>query len=504
MHIGYDIKKGVEYGKVCCSHWVDGKDKKTYINLGRVIDKERHIFKNRKMGLFQYDLQTGEYLPLDEDEFSSSAAQRTHALILNFGDSWFIDQYLRQSGLYECVQAVSCSHSDTVFALIQFYILNELGLCHAADWYEHSYASILYPHASLSSQRISEQLTKIGSEESYRAFFASYIHYMIEAGENIENILIDSTGLPNSIHFPLTGISNHNGTISNEVRLIYVTQEETGIPVFLRYVQGTIPDVSTVAATVRQLDEAGINISQALLDAGYYSEKNIAELYKAGVHFVCRMKENLKLYKELASECRTSLETQENMVKFGKRIVFISKKQVELAPECIGYAYVCLDISRRSMETERLLDRMDPKAQLSSELYESLESEGIFVLVSSRNLSAAEILPVYYTRQQIEQTFDVCKNYAGLLPLRIESESNLRGHLLLTFIAASIIRRIQNKLLKSETKRTKRLNTVSLLQNLGYQHCSVYKDRIIVEEADSKANQGYSIFGFEVPKEVKI
>ncbi len=46
MPIGYDMKKGVEYGKICCSHWIDGKDKKTYVNLGRVIDKEKLIFKN--------------------------------------------------------------------------------------------------------------------------------------------------------------------------------------------------------------------------------------------------------------------------------------------------------------------------------------------------------------------------------------------------------------------------------------------------------------------------
>lgn len=45
MYLCYDRKNGVEYGKVCCSHWVDGKDRKTYINLGRVIDKQNHIFK---------------------------------------------------------------------------------------------------------------------------------------------------------------------------------------------------------------------------------------------------------------------------------------------------------------------------------------------------------------------------------------------------------------------------------------------------------------------------
>ena len=48
MYISYDRKNGVEYGKICCSHWIDGKDRKTYINLGRVIDKDNHIFKTER------------------------------------------------------------------------------------------------------------------------------------------------------------------------------------------------------------------------------------------------------------------------------------------------------------------------------------------------------------------------------------------------------------------------------------------------------------------------
>lgn len=106
MHIGYDTKKGVEYGKLCCSHWVDGKDKKTYINLGRIIDKEKHIFKNRQRGLFQYLPEQDEYILLDESEYASMPAKPASSLILNFGDAWFLHQYLENSGLSKCIEAV--------------------------------------------------------------------------------------------------------------------------------------------------------------------------------------------------------------------------------------------------------------------------------------------------------------------------------------------------------------------------------------------------------------
>jgi hypothetical protein len=83
-------------------------------------------------------------------------------------------------------------------------------------------------------------LAAVGDERAQRAFFREYILYITQSKVEGTNILIDSTGLPNSIHFPLTAISNHNGEISNEIRLIYVTQQETGLPIYFRYGQGML------------------------------------------------------------------------------------------------------------------------------------------------------------------------------------------------------------------------------------------------------------------------
>lgn len=41
----------MEYAKLCQSHWINGKDVKIYTNFDRVIDKEKRVYKNRKMGL---------------------------------------------------------------------------------------------------------------------------------------------------------------------------------------------------------------------------------------------------------------------------------------------------------------------------------------------------------------------------------------------------------------------------------------------------------------------
>lgn len=56
----------------------------------------------------------------------------------------------------------------------------------------------------------------IGDEYSQREFFGKYLSLLGAKEKELGNILIDNTGLPNSVHFPLAAICNHNGEISSE------------------------------------------------------------------------------------------------------------------------------------------------------------------------------------------------------------------------------------------------------------------------------------------------
>jgi transposase len=118
---------------------------------------------------------------------------------------------------------------------------------------------------------------------------------------------------------------------------------------------------------------------------------------------------------------------------------------------------------------------------------------GVFVLVSSRRIAREKLLPLYYTRQQIEQIFDIGKNYADLLPLRVQNEDTFRGHLILTFIATIIFKKLQDALKKTV------ITPQSLFFTLRNQKCKVYDDKVITQEAFKKANDCYRHFNYECP-----
>jgi hypothetical protein len=361
----------------------------------------------------------------------------------------------------------------------------------ASEWFSGSYASIIYPKANLESQRISDLLSSIGRESSYRAFFCEYSKLLAHRDEG-EDVLIDSTGLPNNIHFPLTAVSNHNGQLSNEVRLIYVVQRETNLPLYFRYVAGNIIDVSTLTKTILELKALGINTKFAILDAGYLTDENTKEMFEAGISFVTRMRENRKLYKEIVAKHLSLLRCEENFVSYNTRYAYIKRIECEPIPGYQAYAYLGLDLSMSSLESAKLFSRAGKDHMSDVQVHREMDTHGVFVLLSTRPIAKDGILPMYYTRQQIEQVFDLCKNNTNLLPLRIQSEDTLRGHLLLAFAASIVCRKLQEDV--KETEYTPE-NALLALRN---HKCKIFDNHVLTMEAAKRANGIYKKFKLNV------
>jgi len=510
MYINYNTVGGIEYATAVTSVREGtkvGKGNQTY--LGRVIDKERGIFKSRERGLFVYDVDTNAFAPVPAD-FEMPKMQRKakyatrQTLIVSFGDIFLLDEFLKKSGLMKAVDAIGYQNLDTLHALLAYYILTSYANCHALDWWELTYARYLYPKAQMASQRISEALADIGSEDAKRNFFEEYFHFLDrhsnvnqkEEPHGIEDgVLIDSSGLPNAVHFPLTAVNNHNGVVSEEIRLIYVVQQHTGMPLFFRYVAGNVIDVSTITRTIAELKANGVNTKFAILDAGYYTSANADALLDAGVSFMARMKSNFKVYKSAIETYLKDLESKENAVLYNNRLVYI-----KCIPCLIGqkedrpaYAYLCKDMTMHNEEQKHAIERARDENLSGQDIFDDLQKQGVFVLITTRKVATDKLLPLYYMRDQVEKIFELCKQGGKILPINIENEKTLRGHLMITFLATVVLKMMSGKLKKTS------LTTQSMFMNLHEQHALVYDKEFITTEPVKKMNEAYKAFKVQCP-----
>ena len=514
MAIEYRIKNGIEYAFISKSVRNGSKiGKAPRTNLGRVIDKQAGIFKNRKRGIFKYDPDTDQYSKVPPDFVETPIKRKKkyrvrEILEVEFGSLFFFDCFVQSCRMWDAVDAILFRNSDTLHALLAYYCLTPHSNRHASFWWNYTYARILYPNAQMASQRISETLDDLGSEEAKRLFFKAYYKmlavnptqkYGSDDGISRNGILIDSTGLPNVCNLPVTAVSSHNGKISEEVRLIYVVQQTTGLPLFFRYIAGNVIDATTIKTTVAELKASGINTKFAILDAGYYNGKNADVLIDAGISFISRMHSNFKVYKEAMDEHRGSLEQAENLVVFNGRFIYVKCIKCEIGEKADrpAYAYLCLDCTMKREEEYKLSQKTADTTMDTTEIHEQRNRHGIFMLISTRRIAKDNLLPLYYTRNQVEDIFKLCKGSCKILPINIENEATLRGHLLITFIATVVMKMLSDKL-----KDTK-LTTEMLFMALDQHRAKIYEDRIVVNEATKIMNYAYRKFKIKVPVEIE-
>lgn len=496
MKVCYFLKSGIEYAKTQGkSYRKDGHVYKEGVKyLGKVVDKEKNIYWNSESGYYCYNPSTDEITDAPDDFVPAPNEDKRcrEKVYLDFGDSYFLNDLLGKMGYRQVLDSIAFKNRDTLYAMIHYYVLENRANDSASIWFKGNYANVLYPKANLQSQRVSDFLHSIGSVENIHNFFNAHIDWVKKNVCNDPAVILDSTGLPNAINFRLAAISNHNGKISNECRLIVPVQRDSGFPLMFRAIKGNVVDLSTANRTLCELIENGMNVDMVLLDAGYPTKLNIEEWTSADIDFISRLPAKFNLYNKVVTDNLDTLKEKSNIVKYGDRVLYVKRCEGKLG-ETEVFCYLGCDVNRYNDEIHKLLKKIAKGKSKIDDLDDALESAGLFVLVSSLPYEADGILPAYYTRQAVEQYFDLSKGSCKLTPLRVHSEEALYGHFLLSTIAATINLYILKKL-----DRVYDTND-ALFLSLRNQKCAKFKTRISLEEPDADANEFYKKFKIDLP-----
>ena len=428
-------------------------------HLGLVIDRDKNLFWNRSQGYFVFDPITETCsAPEPEDMPDANGLQPdgcksdTPPAYIDFGDAFFLDQLIHGTGYDKVLDAIRFRNRDTLYSMIQFYALDGSASTEALTWYRSSYASYLYPKANLASQRISDFLKAVGTPENRRAFLTAHIQYILESTDEELCVLIDSTGLPNSCDIPITCISNHEGDVNLEFRMIAVVQKRTGLPLFFEVVAGNIVDITTLEHTITKLGQYGLRVNYIIGDAGYCCPGVVERLLLHGLSFMSRLAPQYSLFKNAVKRHLDKLSDPKAAVKFKGRTVRVHKfsepivKDTETGEIKSCFIYLFRDDASFHSKSSHLYSSPKAFEMTSDELTAATERMGLFAIITTEDLPVEEVLPEYYIRQNIEQYFDFGKNYANFLPIRQHTPASIRGHLLISFIVTFFVVLIKNRL----------------------------------------------------------
>ncbi|KKB96067.1 Transposase DDE domain protein [Candidatus Arcanobacter lacustris] len=428
--------------------------------------------------------QTTKYLGNAETEGGAykktgrrPAALKPEKAILDFGDSFAINEVAKNIGLDQVIKDSFEESSDSIMNLSCYQIVEGSSMQTCDDWVEGNIANKLFPEAKTTSQDISRLIEKLGKGELQQKFFRNYVAKFFP---NKTGLLIDSTSLPSAINSTINAFGYTSDGIKENVTCLMLVDKDSKLPIYFRAVGGDISDNSTLQTTIKEIKQLGLNTGSAILDAGYCSKENLLYMCEENIDFVTRLPRSHNIFYKLIDDTKLE-ESHENASKYGDRVVFIKSKEMKIYGQKM-FAHVILDPSKKAKDMNIILrDSFDAKhtEKQLTELNKKIKYSGFLILLSRSKIERQDVLPTYYTRQAIEQIFGFAKSNNNLLPLRVHSEQSINGYLMLVFISLILFITMRQKLQPGITMDK------ALIRLRGLK-AKIYDNEILVQEPNKK------------------
>ncbi len=121
------------------------------------------------------------------------------------------------------------------------------------------------------------------------------------------------------------------------------------------------------------------------MDAGYFSESNILDLYEKKIDFLTRLPGGRKIYNDIVLTQSIGRENVENATTIGDRSYFVKSFEIDLYGKR-AHAFIILDRERKSKETKKFIQDYCKNKSERDEKKDNFEfaNRGIMVLVSSK------------------------------------------------------------------------------------------------------------------------
>ncbi|MCD8339141.1 MAG: hypothetical protein LUC43_02925 [Burkholderiales bacterium] len=509
MKIAYKQQNGISYACVMQSVRINGVPRNRVVHyLGRVLDKDKGIYKNKERGIFRYEIETDQFsaVPEEIDVPKRVRDEESKKPILNFGDVFLIDEVVKSLELNQLFESFPTKSRDSIHALVLFYILTKLNNNCAESWLRGSFARILYPNADLRPVKVEELLDSVGVDEVHANFMKAYIG-LIRNREVLNDVVsIGCLASPYSPHLPLNAIKIANGKINRQIRLFYMLNGKTHEPIYFKFVQGDALDPTNLTNRIENFASFGIKTDLLFLTGGQISFEELTHIYKHDIPFFTRCPNSTRFFGEFLEKHLEETETEENLrVRKGKfregSLIYL--KQFKATYSGIPlYCYLGLDKERQAAERQKLILEYEgegsPREKSATTLSGKLSSTGAFIILSSVDIPTDTVMSIYFLRQELEKVLGVRFEFDPFTPLVVRSEATLKGYLLMLFIANIFIRQLQKKCDDLIWPLEK------VLVELGNQKARVVNGVVVPDDPSSVQRTLYKRFGITVPKGIPL
>ncbi|MBF0362067.1 MAG: IS1634 family transposase [Oligoflexia bacterium] len=518
--------------------------KNTYVyEVQSYWDKKLKKTRQNKVYIGKKDKSTGK---------TYKKLKSTPKLAKDFGCLYFFNELVKKIGIADIIKKIYPDIHDSLIDLLTFKLSERKPLYLFETWVDNAEINGC---DKLSSARISDIMISLGKDEVAREHF---LRNWIAINSKNNNLFYDITSFSTFSEMIDLFEWGHNRDKESlpQINLGVLIAHPSCMPLFYEVYPGSITDVVTIVNILKRLHAYKLKNFTLVLDRGFYSERNILEIYKV-CDFIIPMPFTNDISKKLLKSTSSILESPliSKVVHLeGDRTVFCEKKTFKINNK-IFYAHIFVDNEKKIKTMNNLFQTIheleknfnnslitkikdaklffDTKKQKEYMEYFKIVKKGrkyylvknddhniqnlvdrmgkTILLTKDKNICSTELINKYFRRDIIEKAFDDLKNELNEKELRAHNKYSLLGRMFFNFIALivqsyclEVMRK--NEEIKSSTveeilNELKKIRCVSMLNGDKYvtEITKTQKDIFKAFKIKLPLEPGNKISAFQVP-----
>jgi len=281
-------------------------------------------------------------------------------------------------------------------------------------------------HPNCDPKNLSAILREIGADRSAQQQIFSHLNSMSkQLIYDISFILSDSSSIALTEKAYVS-----DGVYLPHYHIALFCGRDSGLPVMIRSLPGSIADVSTLDLALKEID---LRDKILLLDRGFISDENFASMAERSIQFVIPLKRDSIHY-----AIRIHLTGN---FQYHKRLIHSGRHAVE---NFMLYLFEDEDLALDEKKT--LYSRFEKEQISRPELNAGLKKVGRVLFLTTVDMPEQEVYELYKSRDMVEKFFDAFKNELMADKVHLHDTEAVFGHLFVSFISLYVYCKILNRL----------------------------------------------------------
>lgn len=359
-YIQYKVQNGIEYASFRVSSWDSEAKKhdKSIMNLGRVIDKDNLIFKNREHGIYQFDLENQSFKPMPDDYVAPTISRKSRTtkkfavddLSLQYCSGYELAAYqLIEHYFKKPLSKISNLDVNNCSFFISQNARNGSSPQYIFEDYSLEYPKHLYRNNDTKKLDIKGMLTILADPDNQANFFKDFFKILKDHSQcELKRFTIYTTVLEHKVDSVSSIFSDKNDYIEPyHIPLIFVIDESTGLPVYFKEIKGSSRDKPIFVSIFEDLMSLGAEIEYIYLNSSYSSIHDLKFLEEHNIKYLCNIAPTSAFYLNLVGEEFHDLMTHAYVYHYKNLMEFCKSYSYTLESDKLsiaGTAFIVQDL----------------------------------------------------------------------------------------------------------------------------------------------------------------